>query len=260
MNKNLVTTLFILSCLIMPPSVFAAHPLATDDAGTNGARKFQLETSAEFGWDKQDDVKSTRQSVGLSLSAGILDTVDLVLTSPFTWQQQKDKDTTVFDNYGMNDLTLEVKWRFLEFGPASFAIKPGIIVPIASRDKGLGNGRPGYGITLISTVEFKPVAVHANAGYVRQQYVSEDRANNREDLYSLSLAGVFELTKSVQLVAAVDTATNPDKSSTTWLTSVTGGFIYAVNDALDFDLGIKRGLSKPETDTTLLTGLTFKFP
>lgn len=258
--KTLLSVLITLTSIMATSLAFAAHPLATDDAGTNGARKFQLETSAEFGWDKQDDVKSTRQTAGISLSAGILDSLDLVLTSPFTWQQVKQNNTTVLDNSGLNDLTLEMKWRFLEYGPASFAIKPGIIFPTGSRDKDLGNGRPGYGVTLISTVEFKPVAVHANAGYLHQLYVSEDRSANREDLYTLSLAGVFEIAKRVQLVAAIETATNPDKSSTTWLAAITGGAIYSVTDSLDLDLGVKGGLTRPEADVTLLTGLTFKFP
>lgn len=258
--KTLLSVFVTISCVFSASLVFAAHPLATDDAGTTGARKFQLETSAEFGWDKQDNVKSTSQSVGVSLCAGVLDSLDLVLAYPFTWQQVKDNNATVLDNSGLNDLTLEMKWRFLEYGPASFAIKPGIIFPTGSRDKELGNGRHGYGVTLISTVEFKPVAVHVNAGYLRQLYVSEDRSANREDLYSLSLAGVFEVAKAVQLVAALDTATNPDKSSDTWLAAITGGAIYSVNDSLDLDLGVKSGLTKPETDFTILTGLTFKFP
>lgn len=259
MKKFLITLLTSSSFLLSLPA-FAAHPLATDDAGTNGMLKYQLETSAEFGWDNQDNVKSTVQSVGVSISAGILDSLDMVLIYPFTWQQVKENGTTVLDNSGLNDLSLEIKWRFLEYGPASFAIKPGIILPTASRDKGLGNGRPGYGATLISTVEFKPVAVHVNAGYLHQQYVSEDRSAYREDLYSLSLAGVVEVAKGVQLVAALDTATNPDKSSDVWLAAITGGAIYSVNDSLDLDVGIKWGVTKPETDFTLLTGITFKFP
>lgn len=258
--KTLWSVFVTVSCVMAASLALAAHPLATDDAGTNGARKFQLETSAEFGWDKQDNVKSASQSVSVSISAGILDSLDIVATSPFTWQQVKENNSTVRDNSGLNDLTLEMKWRFLEYGAASFAIKPAIIVPTGSRDKGLGNGRPGYGATLISTVEFKPVAVHVNTGYLHQQYVSEDRSTNREDIFTLSLAGVVEVAKGMQLVAAVDTATNPDKSSDTWLAAITGGVIYSVTDSLDMDAGIKSGLTKPEIDVTLLTGLTFKFP
>ena len=258
--KLLFFVLVTLSYVMAASLACAAHPLATDDAGTNGARKFQMETSAEFGWDKQGNVKTTRQTTGVSLSAGILDSLDLVLTSPYTWQQIRENSSTVRDNSGLNDLTVEMKWRFLEYGPASFAIKPGIILPTASRDKGLGNGRPGYGVTLISTVEYKPVAVHINTGYLHQQYVREDRSANREDLFTLSLAGVVEVAKGVQLVAALDTTTNPDKTSDTWLAAITGGFIYTVTDSLDLDLGVKSALTKPETDFTLLTGLTFKFP
>jgi len=38
-----------------------------------------------------------------------------------------------------------------------------------------------------------------------------------------------------------------------------GGLMYFIMENLDVDLGIKYGLNKPETDYTLLIGVTFKF-
>lgn len=257
MNKYLVSV-FTATCFLLSAPAFAAHPLATDDTGTNGQLKFQLETSAEFGWDKQDAVRATSQTIGVSLSAGLLDSLDLVLSFPFAWQQQRENGTTVRIN-GVSDMALDLKWRFLEMGPASFAVKPGVIIPSGSRDKGLGNGRPGYGLTLVSTIELKPVAVHANIGYTHQNYTDSDLSLYRDNLWSFSLASVIEVAKGVQLVAGLDTSTNPDRSSTVWPTAVIGGVIYSVLDSLDLDLGVKAGLSRPETDITLLTGITCKF-
>ena len=110
-----------------------AHPLATDDTGTAGMGKFQLETSAEFGWDKESEhgtrTTSNYQTLNVALTAGLLDSLDLVLSYPYTWQHIEVNNTVTTDNSGLNDLTLDLKWRILELGPASLAIKPSITFP-----------------------------------------------------------------------------------------------------------------------------------
>lgn len=262
--KSLLSALLVLACMGLALPAFAAHPLATDDTGTQGMLKFQVETSAEFGWDKETEggisTKTDYQKLNVSVTAGILNSVDLALSYPFTWQTIEDSTGNKLDNSGLNDLSLALKWRFLELGPASFAIKPSINVPTANRDRGLGAGRAGYGATLISTVEFKPVAVHANIGYTNQKYTDADKDGSRDHLWNLSLAGSVEVIKGLQIVAEVGAATNPDKGSTIWPTFMTGGAIYSVLENLDLSLGVKGGLTTPATDIALLTGLTFKFP
>lgn len=263
MNKILVVLLAV-SCLSLSSPAFAAHPLATDDAGTTGMMKFQVETSAEFGRDKETEqgitTKSNSQVLNVAVTAGVLDSLDLVVSCPFTWQKIEDSTGNKLENSGLNDLSVAVKWRFLELGPASFAIKPSITFPTGNRDKSLGAGKAAYGATLISSVEFKPVSVHANIGYTNQKYTDIDKDGSREHLWSLSLAGAMEVLKGVQLVAEVGAATNPDRESTTWPAFIAGGLIYSVVDSLDLSLGVKGGLTTPEIDIALLTGLTFKFP
>lgn len=155
---------------------------------------------------------------------------------------------------------MALKWRFLELGPASFAIKPSITFLTANRARFLGAGRAGYGATLVSTVEFKPVAVHANIGYTNQKYTDADKDGSREHLLNLSLAGTVDVLKGLQFVAEVGTRNNPDRESTIWPTFMTGGVIYSVKENLDLSLGLKGGLTAPETDIALLTGITYKFP
>lgn len=262
--KKMLVVLLAFSCTSFSSLALAAHPLATDDAGTTGMMKFQVETSAEFGWDKETEhgitTKSNNQTLNVAVTAGILDSLDLVVSSPFTWQKVEDNTGNKLDNSGLNDLSVEVKWRFLELGPASFAIKPSITFPTGNRDKSLGAGKAAYGTTLISTVEFKPISVHANIGYTNQKYTDIDKDGSREHLWSFSLAGAVEVLKGLQLVAEVGTATNPDRTSTAWPAFITGGLVYSVIDSLDLSLGVKGGLTTPETDIALLTGLTFKFP
>lgn len=263
MKKQLSALLFVL-CVSISSVAQAAHPLVTDDTGTQGAMKFQVETSAEFGWDKESahgiTTLSDYQLLNVAVTAGMLEALDLIVSYPYTWQKIEDNAGNNLNNNGLKDLSLSLKWRFLEFGPASVAIKPSITFPTGNRDKGLGAGRAGYGATLISTVEYKPVAVHANLGYTNQKYTDADKDGSRQHLWNLSLAGTVEVLKGLQMVAEVGTTSNPDKGSNTWPTFMGGGVIYSVLESLDLSLGIRGGLTVPQTDMALLAGMTFKLP
>jgi hypothetical protein len=249
----------MLLCLCAPVFTFAAQPLATDDTGTLGTAKFQLETGLQLDWDRQDDIRTTSQTVSVTLTCGVFDSLDLVAALPYSWQNIRNNGFTTTDNSGFNDLSLAIKWRFLEAGHFSLALKPAVTIPTANYDRGLGAGRPSYGAALISTVESKPVAIHANVGYTCQKYTDNAKDTGREDLLNLSLAAAVSVTPALQLVAEIGTATNTDSTSSIWPVFLTGGAIYSVIDNLDLDLGIKGGLSKPETDISLLAGATVKF-
>lgn len=254
--KKSLSAVVALFCFSLTLPAFAAHPLSSDDAGTNGKMKFQLETSAEFARDKQDGVTSNSQSIGVALSAGLLETLDISLAVPYTWKQEDQ------NRHGVEDVTVALKYRFLEIGSTSFAVKPAVTIPTGN-DPDFGAGRPSYGVTLISTCEFKelklPTALHANVGYIYQVY-PDTVVESRKSLWNVSLAGAVEVAKGVQLVAEVGAATNDDKADSAWPAFITGGVIYSALESLDLSLGIKGGLNAPATDIAVLTGLTFKFP
>jgi len=77
--KRILSAVVTIFCISLTLPAFAAHPLATDDTGTQGKMKFQVETSAEFAWDKQDNTKSNSQTINLAVTAGLLDSLDLSL-------------------------------------------------------------------------------------------------------------------------------------------------------------------------------------
>ncbi len=250
---------FLVALFYIPVQATAAQPLATDDAGTIGMSRFQAESSLELAWDKQGETRSANQTLGLAFTGGIAEPLDLVLSIPYSWQLVTANGSTVLDNNGFNDVMLALKWRFLEAGTISMALKPSVSFPTGNYDRGLGNGRSSFGVTLISSLELKPVTLHANLGYTHQKFTDAAREVNREDLLNLSLAAVLGLTPSLQIAAEVGTATNPDRASTVWPFFMTGGLIYTVYDGLDLDMGIKGGLNGPEIDIALLAGVTAKF-
>jgi hypothetical protein len=233
---------------------FAAHPLITDDAGTVGKNKVQVELNSEYSYDKQDGVKTKTTEVAATLTYGILGNLDIVLGAPYQWIRVKDPETSTHVN-GIGDMTLEAKWRFLEYEGFSLAVKPGLIFPTGKEEDGLGSGRVGYSVYLITTKELKPFAFHLNLGYIRNENKGEDEKN----IWHASLAGEVEVVKDLKAVANIGIERNPVRDSNVHPAFILGGLIYTISEHVDVDLGIKGGLTKPEVDYAILGGLTFHF-
>jgi len=238
---------------------YAAHPLITDDAGTQGKGKFQLEFNTEFSKDKETvegvTFKSTGGEVAAVFSYGVTDNVDIVFGLPYLWFRDKEDGVTVSKENGIGDVSLELKWRFYEHEGLSFALKPGITLPTGDENKGLGTGRTAGSIFLIATKEVEPFAVHFNLGYLR----NENKADERKNLWHASLAGEAEILKDLKVVANIGVERDPDKGSNSNPAFILGGVIYSLSENIDIDFGIKGGLNKTETDLTFLAGMALRF-
>ena len=247
---------FLMVCFgVMFASVsFAAHPLITDDTGTQGKGKFQLEVNGEYGHDKDDGVTTKTTQAAAALSYGVTEPVDIVLGIPYQYIRTKDSET-VTNEKGISDVGIELKWRFYETDGFSFALKSGLTLPTGEDEKGLGSGKTTYHLFFISTKEIKPWAFHLNLGYNR----NENKVDERKDIWHASLASTVEVIKDIKLVANIGAERNPDKSSNTHPAFIIGGLIYSISENFDIDFGIKGGLNKPETDYSVLAGITWRF-
>jgi Putative MetA-pathway of phenol degradation len=260
--RTALTAVFL--TLMAGSTAFGAHPLFTDDTGTQGKGKFQLEMNGEAARDKETlngvETREDARELAVILSAGAADSVDIVVLMPWLWARVKENGTTVSDESGAGDASLELKWRFLESGGFSLAVKPGLILPTGNEKKGLGNGRPSYGWILIATQEFERSFIHFNVGYVRNKFGLEaDRGSNRRDFWNGSVAAGVDIVKSLTLVANIGAETNGDKGSDTWPAFLLGGFIYSVTEGMDVDLGIKTGLNRSAADLAVLAGVAWRF-
>lgn len=244
----------------------AAHPLVSDDTGTQGQGKFQLELNTEWSSTKTYEdgvsVKERGGETALALSYGLSDNIDLVLGLPYQWAEVKEDGAKVFDEDGIGDLSLELKWRFYESEESGFsmALKPGISFPTGDEKKELGNGEISGGTQLIATKEFGPLTLHANGGYTRNSYrLQETKEASRRDIWNASLAVEYAISDKLKSVADIGIETNEDKESNTHPVFLLGGLIYSVSENFDVDFGIKAGLNDAEPDTTLLFGLATRF-
>ncbi len=239
--------------------VYAAHPLITDDTGTQGKGKFQLEINSEFVYDKESEggitFKATGGEIAAIFSYGITDNIDIVLGLPYQWFKVKEDGSVIAKENGISDISLEMKWRFFEKDSLSFALKPGVTLPTGDENKGLGGGKATYSVFFISTKEIEPFAFHLNAGYIR----NENKHDERKNLWHASLAAETEVVKNLKAVANIGIERNPDKSSNTHPAFILGGLIYSITENFDIDFGIKGGLNKPETDLTFLAGVALRF-
>jgi long-subunit fatty acid transport protein len=244
--------------LLRAPS-WAAHPLITDDSGTQGKGKFQLEVNGQYDSDRETVngviVKTTGRQAATTLTYGIVDSTDLILSLPYLWSTVTEDGVTTSDEQGISDTVFEVKWRFFEKDGLSFAVKPGVTFPTGNEDKGLGTGKIGYHMFLIGSKEAAPWAFHANLGYIR----NENKAEEATDLWHVSLAATYEVVKDLKLAGNIGMEKNPDKAADNDPAFLIAGAIYSVNENFDIDAGVKYALTSSETDWSLLAGTTFRF-
>mgnify|MGYP000252833323 CR=1 FL=1 len=256
-KRILSLLLFLLP--LFSTSAFAAHPLITDDTGTQGKGRFQLEVNSEVNYDKESEAgvktKTTGGEVGTIISYGIIDNVDIVLGVPYQWFKVKEDGETISREKGISDISLELKWRFYERDGWSFALKPGVTFPAGNEKKDLGTGRVTYSIFFITTKEIEPLAFHLNLGYMR----NENKLDERKDMWHFSLASEVKLIKNLKVVANIGAGRNPERVSHKHPAFILGGLIYSVVENFDIDIGIKGGLNKPETDLTILAGIAWRF-
>ncbi|MGH6885861.1 MAG: transporter, partial [Geminicoccales bacterium] len=98
MNTKLAAA-FLLFCLSAAIDAQAAHPLITEDTGTQGAGRYQLEALAE-----ELEARGTRRDIEVwrgVLSYGIAETADVQVGVPL-YRDGPD---------GVGDASLDLKWR-----------------------------------------------------------------------------------------------------------------------------------------------------
>jgi hypothetical protein len=203
------------------------------------------------------DVESAGSELASILSYGILEHVDLVLGIPYVNGTVREDGLTVYDEQGFSDTALELKWRFYDRDGFRMALKPGITFPSGNDRKGLGSGKIGYSFFLILSDEEEPWDFHLNLGYRRNEHAAA--IDERKDLWHASVAASYAVTSGVQAVANAGIETNADRSSQRAPAFVLAGIIYSPIEDLDLDIGVKKGLNRPEADLSYLAGMTVRF-
>jgi hypothetical protein len=249
----------IIMLVMLPVIAQATHPLITDDAGTQGKGKFQLELNSSYATEKEtiagSTVRTAESDLAANLTYGAAASIDVFIETPYTWWRAKNDGVVLGSEHGVSDVSVGAKWRFFEKDGLCFAVKPVITTATGDEGKGLGTGKTGYSVYLIATKEFEPAAIFLNLGYIR----NENMADEEKDLWHVSLAGTYEVVKHLKLAANVGVEKNADKTADKDPAFGLVGLVYGLNDDLDLSFGIKYGLNDAETELTLLAGVTVRF-
>jgi hypothetical protein len=232
----------------------SAIPFITDDTGTLGKGKFQIELSGEYGSDSEDIITTKASDLSASLTYGIIDPVDIVLGLPYQAWRLEDSQSVV-KGHGIGDLSIEANWRFHEQEGLSFALKPGFTIPTGDEERGLGSGRTNYYLYFIASKEMNPWAFNLNLAYIR----NDNQIDERKDIWHASINALCEVIKDLKLGLDAGVETNPDSLSKTPLAYILGGLIYSLRENLDIGLGVRGGLTRPETDIAVRGGITWRF-
>jgi hypothetical protein len=262
--RKLFVVFGMIVTLAVPGQILAAHPLVTDDAETVGRGGALLEFNSEFGFDRETVEGVRNRARGGEVAAvgtyGLTDDLDLVLEVPYQWSRIRAAGETVYEEDGLADLTIELKWRLFQAERGAYALKPAVVLPTGDEDKGLGKGKVSFGLTFIASREFEPVDLHLNVGYIRNEFkLKADREENRRDLWHVSVAAVRSLTDRLDLVGDIGIERNGERGSNRHPAFALAGLIYSVTDNLDVDFGVKVGLTGAETDFSVLTGVALSF-
>ena len=244
----------VTGALLTPRALFAAHPQITEDTGTQGRGKFQLEHNNERGYKEEGTSETVRSAVSTTLSYGVTGNVDAIFTFPSVRNKTSDAGAIVTDD-GHGDNGYDVKWRFHESGRRSFALKAGVTTPNGDEKMGRGTGKTTYSTYFVTTMQESLWSWNVHLGRVGNR----NSLGDRDELWHASVGGWRQIGEKFKLLVDTGRLTNTDATAPRCLGFVTVGVIYSPVADFDIDLGVKKGLTRSEVDYAWLAGLTFRF-
>jgi len=240
MNTKLAAAFFVV-CMSAAVGAHAAHPLITEDTGTQGAGRYQLRVFAE-----ELEERGTRRDVEVYtgvLSYGIAEKADVQVGLPL-FRDGPD---------GLGDASLDLKWRFFERNAASLALKPGITLPTGDERDGRGSGKVTYGSLIIVSYAPGAIGLHAHAGFRR----NENKLGQRESLRQFAAAATYRV-GDVRFVGELTRETNPVPGGGTVRYSTVGA-IWSMTRDVDLDIGWRDGNGSAPVDEALLLGVAVRW-
>ena len=237
----------LIGLALATPAAFAAHPLQTEDTGTQGAANVEIEN----GLSRARLAATTLTVYQPQVSVGLATTVDAIVQPSAVWRQAPGLP----ERSGLGDTNIDAKWRFWGSDPWSFAIRAGVLAPTAQRGLGLPHGEPSEHALLVATWDGTPTTVHANLGLTRVPRAPGARAT----VAHLSAAVMQQAGERLVLAADTEIDQDPDPARRAWPGSLLAGAIWTARPGLDLDVGWQRSFSAQPVVRQWMAGLTWRF-
>lgn len=222
---------------------YAAHPLLTEDTGTQGKGGWQLEVNGESQRDpRPEDIPPLRAlQSGTTLSYGLTDTVDVKVDVPYLRHE------------GILDIAVGFKWRFWEKDELSFGVQAGLLLPAGDEQKGLGAGKTNAGALGIVSWQGERWEFHSSFGARSNHNVIEQR----DWLGHFSAAAGYRIVQPLRVFLDLAWDSNPQVEEGAFR-NVVLGLIWNVTKNFDLDGGYRRG-NDPAIRDAWLFGATLRW-
>jgi hypothetical protein len=244
-----IPTLFTaLALAAAAPAAFAAHPLQTEDTGTQGAGNLEIEN----GLQRSRFDSTTQTTYQPQFSLGLAPTLDAIVQPAYIWQHTPQERAS-----GMGDTNLDAKWRFWGSDPLSVAVRAGVVLATNEHGFGLTHGKTSEHALLALTWDRSPTTVHANIGTTFVPRAAASPA--RRVMTSVSAAVMQQIDEHLILTVDSTFGQSPNPHKASWPGTVLAGAIWTVRPGLDLDLGWQRSIDDTPVARTWLAGLTYRF-
>ncbi|MBV1776844.1 transporter [Burkholderiaceae bacterium DAT-1] len=226
--------------------VFAAHPLLTDDPETIGKGAWQYELNTDQAVFYEQNVRLGIDWVNSTLTAALTDNLDVSVNVPFLRYDKPEGGQAI----GRSDISFGLKYRWYAAEEGLHAgLKAVAILPTGDETAGLGNGRTAAGVNglLCHPIPFGTLMVNGGLLWTRQKETQTSR------VWNMSVAAQIPVTESLTAVAeagrySTTVETKPEFAAI--------GVIWKVNQSVDLDAGLRRGLNDDEVKYSVGVGLT----
>lgn len=230
----------LLACLGLP--AFAAHPLQTEDTGTQGTGNVEIENG--LSWARTGGARVL--SYQPQFSYGLTPAFDLIVQP--SWLRQPDAR-------GWGDTNVDVKWRFHGAGPWSLGLRAGVDLPTGKARLGLPHGTAGAHGLLVATYDEAPMTLHFNVGMDH----NPASAGGRRHVGRVSAAVMWAASERLIWTLDAGASADPDPNRRAWPATLLGGFIYTLTPGLDADVGYQLTTGARPSTRQWLAGLTYRF-
>jgi hypothetical protein len=247
MNPRILAPALAAVAVAIAPVCRAAHPLQTEDTGTQGTGNVEIENG----------LQRTRAGDGTvflyqpQISIGVATTFDAIVQP--SWTRVDTDGPQGHAASGLGDTNADFKWRFLGSDPWSLAVRAGLALPTAQHGIGLPRDELAAHALLAATWDATPTQVFANLG------MNHDPSRPRATTGIVSAAVLQGIGDRFILTADGTLAQSPDASRHDWPGTLLGGAIWTLRPGLDIDAGWQTSFRLTPAAHTWLAGLTWRF-
>jgi hypothetical protein len=225
----------------------AAHPLQTEDTGTQGAGIVEWENG--LSWARAGGAKAFNYQP--QFSYGLTPSFDLIVQ--LSWLRNGGAGSATVQGFG--DTKLDGKWRFSGDEPMSFALRAGITLATNQKELGIQHGKVAAHAVLVATHVAAPFTVHGNLGLA----LNPNRAGERTRIGRVSGALTWAASKQLTLSVEGGAESNTDRARSSWPTTLLVGAIYTIRPGLLVDIGYQSSVRTAAATRECLVGITYHF-